>query len=180
MGREGLASSSRGFQFDFLFGRFNRTDPSADRVRQSAKLLDKSVGKRDRGSHPAIGWSEPFQPISGCIEERVRGREGFTGLRLRFVESVMHEQSGPGSFVVEGIEKVGDRAAGDAQTQLVRGDVPQRMCLIENGHIVIRKQRSPLGAQGQVTHIERVIDDQETGRPDPPRHLEKDNGTTRG
>ena len=49
IGREGLASCSGGLQFDFLFGRLNRTDPSTDRIRQYAKLLGKSVRQRDRG-----------------------------------------------------------------------------------------------------------------------------------
>ena len=132
--------------------------PRAEFVGDDLRLMDAAV-REPRGGLLHFG------------EEIVGSKAAIDHLLFGFAQLVMHQQAAVGAIVVELVEQVIDLRRRDAQSQVVAGDVLQRMGLVEDHHFVVGQDARPLPPQGQVAEEQRVVDDQDLRVLGPPPGL---------
>jgi len=74
-------------------------------------------------------------------------------------EAVLQD-SPSGPLVMKRIQQVPDVGVGDAQPQVVAGDVFDRVGLVEDQEIVVRQNGRTLRAHREIGKQERVVDDE--------------------
>ena len=142
-----------------------------DRRPEPSQFGTKDVGEPRWPLHASVGRATFLLPALHVFEESPRR----IASRLELADCVTQPVSGEHtllrSLVVKPVQVVLDLRAGQPQAQVFPGHGLQGVSLVKDHEIVLGQQREALASKRQIRDIERVVDDQDVGRADPPPGL---------